>query len=1099
MEKIVATSDSTTQTVEQSAQWYQATTLAERLALFRDQLPQPPIGRAPGDGERGKQKLIQWKNQPPFHKFPQSFAQRLESDGLTEEQFFTLLALPNEAIRAAHAVPPAWLEDFISAFASPESYPRFEPVAQKIDNSQTLAFLRPLKPWLEKAFGRLQSGVQELQARYARLPFDPETIELLLFSRLLILLRVQVTKVMVLELNVARVQGNLQGETPEQRFDFFFQQLAQPEKIFTLFEEYSTLARQIVEITGCWLACELELLQRLCDDWDEICRTFSPESDPGVLTHVREGDGDTHDGGHSVATLTWSSGLRLVYKPRSQAIDVLYQELLTWLNSLGCRPSFRTFALIDKGAYGWCEFIAGGNCNSSAEVERFYQRLGGHMALLYVLEATDFHSQNLIASGEDPMLIDLEALLHPRFPTGDELPDPADELLDHSVLRIGLLPQRLFSNQEKAGVDLSGLTAQNGQLTPDRIAQLRENGTDQMHITKDYIELEQGNHRPKLQEQDIDVLAYGKSLVTGFTTVYRLLLQHRDELLETFLPRFADAEVRVLPRATRLYASLLVDSTHPNVLRDALELERLLDRLWIGVGLQPYLARLIPAERADLLRGDIPKFTARPTSRDLFTSRGEIISGFFQEASLDLARKRIQLLSEEDLERQLWIIEASFTSLSLDTHVAGKHGLQLRPTGERVTSQDLLDEARAIGTRLKKLALVRGERVNWPGVIEMNGKEWYLLPAGPDLYNGLPGIALFLAYLGHLSGDEEYTRLARLAWQSIETLFCREKHYLQWGSTGAFNGIGSFIYLLSHLGTLWHDPTLYRQAEEMANNLSELIDADQAFDIVGGTAGCLAALLSLHAVAPGASILATAVQCGDHLLKHAQSMPQGIGWSSQSTEAPLTGMAHGNAGIALNLLRLAAISQEERFRQGALAAIEYERSMFLPEKNNWADLRGVPLATLTENPQAIKSPQRSPMVAWCHGAAGIGLARLGSLAYHDDAATRTEIEAAVQATRAGGFGTSHSLCHGDLGNLETLLMASRVLPEHYPGEIVERLQDSLLASMRALGWRSCVPQGVETPGLMHGLAGTGYELLRLARPELVPSVLLLDPPRMAEK
>ncbi len=1099
MEKIVATSASTPQTVKQSAQWYQAITLAERLTLCRDWLSQPPASRAPGDTERARQRLTQWKNQPPFHKFPQSFVQRLESDGLSEEQFLALLALPAAEIQAAHAVPPAWLEDFISAFAEPESHPRFAPIAQKIDGSQALAFLRPLKPWLEKAFGRLQRGVQELQARYARLPFDSETIEILLFSRLLALLRAQVTKVMVLELNVARVQGNLQGETPEQRFDFFFQQFAQPEKIFTLFEEYSMLARQIAELTGCWLACELELLQRLCADWDEICQTFSPASDPGLLTHVREGDGDTHDGGHSVATLTWSSGLRLVYKPRSQVIDGRYQELLTWLNSLGCQPAFRTFKLIDKGTYGWCEFIADGNCNSPAEVERFYQRLGGHMALLYVLEATDFHSQNLIASGEDPMLIDLEALLHPRFPLEGELPDPADELLDHSVLRIGLLPQRLFSNQEKAGVDLSGLTAQNGQLTPDRIAQLRATGTDQMHITKDYIELEQGNHRPKLQEQDVDVLAYGKSLVTGFTTVYRLLLLHREELLETFLPRFADTEVRVLPRATRLYASLLVDSTHPNVLRDALELERLLDRLWIGVGLQPYLARLIPAERADLLRGDIPKFTARPASRNLFTSRGEVISNFFQEASLDLACKRIQLLSEEDLERQIWIIEASFTSLSLDTHVAGQHALLLRPSDERVPSQDLLDEARAIGTRLHKLALVRGERVNWPGVIEMNGKEWYLLPAGPDLYNGLPGIALFLAYLGHLSGDDEFTRLARLAWQSIEVLFCREKHYLQWGSTGAFNGIGSFIYLLSHLGTLWHDPTLLQQAEEMASNLSRLIDTDQAFDIIGGTAGCLAALLSLHAVAPGASTLAAAVQCGDHLLKHAQSMPQGIGWNTQPTEAPLTGMAHGNAGIALNLLRLAALSQEERFRQGALAAIEYERSMFLPEKNNWADLRGISLSTLTEDPQAIKSSRRSPMVAWCHGAAGIGLARLGSLAYQDDEATRAEIEAAVQATRAGGFGTSHSLCHGDLGNLETLLLASRVLPEHYPSEIVERLQASLLASMRAQGWRSCVPQGVETPGLMHGLAGTGYQLLRLARPEQVPSVLLLDAPRMVER
>jgi hypothetical protein len=44
------------------------------------------------------------------------------------------------------------------------------------------------------------------------------------------------------------------------------------------------------------------------------------------------------------------------------------------------------------------------------------------------------------------------------------------------------------------------------------------------------------------------------------------------------------------------------------------------------------------------------------------------------------------------------------------------------------------------------------------------------------------------------------------------------------------------------------------------------------------------------------------------------------------------------------------------------------------------------------------------------------------------------------------------------------------------------------------GWVTGVPLGVETPGLMTGLAGIGYELLRLAAPERVPSVLLLAPP-----
>jgi lantibiotic modifying enzyme len=40
---------------------------------------------------------------------------------------------------------------------------------------------------------------------------------------------------------------------------------------------------------------------------------------------------------------------------------------------------------------------------------------------------------------------------------------------------------------------------------------------------------------------------------------------------------------------------------------------------------------------------------------------------------------------------------------------------------------------------------------------------------------------------------------------------------------------------------------------------------------------------------------------------------------------------------------------------------------------------------------------------------------------------------------------------------------------------------------------------VESPGLMTGLAGIGYGLLRLAKPARVPSILTLEGPRGAQE
>src|SRR5262249_50049934 len=133
-------------------------------------------------------------------------------------------------------------------------------------------------------------------------------------------------------------------------------------------------------------------------------------------------------------------------------------------------------------------------------------------------------------------------------------------------------------------------------------------------------------------------------------------------------------------------------------------------------------------------------------------------------------------------------------------------------------------------------------------------------------------------------------------------------------------------------------------------------------------------------------------------------------------------------------------------------------------------------------------------VAWCHGAPGIGLARLSVLPYLNDAATRAEINAALRTTLAQGFGGNHSLCHGDLGNLELLLQAGQTLNDQYWRDQTNRIAATILENINQNGWLCGIPLGVESPGLMTGLAGIGYELLRLAEPTRVPSVLVLEPP-----
>lgn len=983
-----------------------------------------------------------------------------------------------------------------------------EPSGQTLPISQTFLEGHPLKPYLpvitpllQAGYAALQEGIQALRDRYAFQPFDVVQVSESLLNTLIPLLLSQASKTLVLELHVARIEGRLQGEKPEERFSDFVRQISQDEARASLFAEYPVLLHLLTSTIDLWTRYALETLDHLCADWADIRGIFSSESDPGLLVEVQAGAGDTHRNGRSVQILRFSSGFCLLYKPRSLAIDGHFQELLAWLNERGAQPPFRLLKLLDRGNYGWCEFVEAVSCNSIHEVRRFYERQGEYLALCYALNMTDCHSENVIASGEYPLLVDLESLFHPHVADEDAADDasPALRFLDQSVLRVGLLPQWSWSSEESPGVDISGLGNHQGQIMPRPLPGWGDPGTDQMHLIQQPVEMPAKQNRPRLNDQAVHALDHTEDIVTGFTGMYRLLMNARDALLNEQLPRFAHDEIRVLVRPTRFYALLLAASFHPDLLRDPLEREKFFDRLSQGVEYWPDLARFLPAEREELLRGDIPLFTTFAESHMVFTSDGRPLFDVFRASALDLVWRQVSCMDERDLTRQTWVIRASLATLHMGS--ADQPGRTLSSCSSQTPPgrERLLALARAVGERLEELALQNADGASWVGVNLLRENTWGLSPAGMDLYDGVSGIAFFLSYLGAITGEARFTSLARRAFAQIHAYLALVHEQAEDQNRdrlavnpGAFDGWGSFLYLLTHLSVLWDEPALLHEAEELVECLPELIARDEHFDILSGSAGCLLSILSLYVVRPSPRVLEVAVQCGDRLLATAQTLPIGVGWVTNREEPPLGGFSHGSSGIALSLLKLADASGEARFRRTALAALEFDRSLFLPAQQNWADLR-VSSTRLSEKAKQSE-PVRRCMVTWCHGAPGIGLARLAALKQMDDPRVREEIDTAINTTMRYGLDGNHSLCHGALGNIELLLTAARLLNRH---EDQARLKEALaraVGSMQAHGRVTGVPLGVETPGLMTGLAGIGYELLRLAEPDGVPSLLVLAPP-----
>ena len=168
----------------------------------------------------------------------------------------------------------------------------------------------------------------------------------------------------------------------------------------------------------------------------------------------------------------------------------------------------------------------------------------------------------------------------------------------------------------------------------------------------------------------------------------------------------------------------------------------------------------------------------------------------------------------------------------------------------------------------------------------------------------------------------------------------------------------------------------------------------------GGSAGAIAALEVLNRISASDHLLNAAVLCGERLLLTATATRKGCWLENRDRFEPaadriLPWRRRNRVGAA----QTRGVERAGAFpRVPAESAIAYERSTFVAEEANWPDYR-------TGAEERI-SPDPRFMVAWCHGAPGIGLARIDSLQHMDDRETREEIQIALSKNgRHADFGS----------------------------------------------------------------------------------------------
>lgn len=879
----------------------------------------------------------------------------------------------------------------------------------------------------------------------------------------------------------------------------------------SLLTEYPVLGQLIGIVVTLWLqACE-EMLSRIAADREILIANFSLTPDHR-LTTLKQGLSDNHHGGRGVAILGFttdesSNELRIVYKPKDMGVDAAYQQVLSDLNAYSSLPHLRILKIYAANGYGYMEYVPHQLCSDEVELRNFYTHAGRLLALLYVLGCTDCHHENLIACGEQLLLIDTETLLEPDLPdhigeAAAQAPAVSTSLLQRrlqtSVLRSGLLPQSIVMGTANRAIDISAI----GVIPPSEARQLRPGwlglNSDGMMPGLVSFATELPTSLPVGIGASNPFPRHLESFCDGFESQCLDLQSQNRRFLspDGLLGRFRGLPRRIVLRATRVYYLIQRQLLAPNALRSAFAQTMVLEQLarsFLLAEFRPLNWPVFDAELRQMRRLDIPFFTHNIDGDAL--SLGDYwvpeqnmdshlvaeLPGFIRVSSLTTARQRFQALSPEEIGFQLRLIRGTAAAMVME-QVPSAPPFTVNPepmAGERKlvrasrTSHDPHDRAKQIASFLLDAAIVDSEgKIEWLGLdLEADGRSFRFGLVSNGLYGGTIGIACLLGRLHAHGLDQSLTIPGREGIMTAPAVTeailrplrelgaeSRAEERLRWWRDQplGINGCGGILLALQFLGE--HDlvDVLLKSIvpRVLRNNLR--------LDLICGSAGLVGPLLRQKGEAAKSLALAT----GEWMLQQLKNHGAG----SDPLQLPgLMTFTHGMAGVASALAALHAFSGEQHFLEAAAMALAEDRRRSDHKRVESSSLSGV-MHTGT------------PGIA-------LGRACLWGTALWDEQCLE-EIEAVVLAMVAQPQLPGDSLCYGNLGVMTVLELFAEA--PWFPDTGLQNLCQKAAQRFRDLVLNRCDCQmhdetllqffptsneAIVLPGFFTGVSGIGLALL----------------------
>ncbi len=806
-----------------------------------------------------------------------------------------------------------------------------------------------------------------------------------------------------------------------------------------------------------------EFLGRFSLDYNLLCEFIGEKIN---IKNIFPDIGDTHNNGHTVYKILTVNNSVLYYKPHSLYNDFLYENVQTWFVNKGTRLDMISAPTLQRDDYGWQKSIEYKECKNLQEINNYMIRTGYNIFLAYLLLISDLHVENIIASGEYPVIVDLEALFAniTSFRGIYNNISTINKEFNESVFLSHLLPDVNTAPLEKNKTDLSALGS-NKKINTIDIFCYTNAGTSEMTLERKQVELSQtisSHNIPTINGTPVPYIDYLDIIVSGFEELYDLFLSNKAEFLYFLMQLNPEkGKYRQVLRATSLYSKFLLVSHKTECISDPSKREMIFTRL---KGKDKTFSNehllFIELEKKQLLNEDVPYFYAKFDDTSIYTVCGDSIPNFFIKSIKELLLDRINKLDFEDKYKQVYFIRASLTEND-KLPLIKKH---------LVFNKDI-----ALQTDIKKLALslikeIFSYRDRFHRLRKADCYECYTIVKGNDndfiyhelhnLYNGI-GSVLFLAEYINLFNNKEDCNYYNTIDQILDCLLNESNHTNDSEVFGVFTGQSSYIYLLYRLYKIFGRKEYYDKFIDFVKRLDARFNQfREDYDVLSGLSGVIILLHNIIEDLPTPELKELQNKCTQKLLLHL---------SHNFDSITRNGFSHGRCGIATALL----ISAKDFNNIDA-----YDLGIALYKQAN---------KELLSNDKFISS--------WCNGLLGEITGRCISLDFckEKDKAIIDTIDPflknILKAFETDGF--EDILCHGRAGTISVLLWYSKKTHNMELYHTVEDKLKKLSCEMIENGVAMRNRPGLIDVSFMLGLSGIGYMYEQFVN-DKVPCVLAFE-------